>query len=64
MKDAKVGRAKARSAGVGPQGSRPVAASGDWFAEVVDCLRRRSIAEGIRLLDRTESAWRALDPKD
>ena len=64
MKDAKVGGAKARSRGVGTQGLKPVAATRDWFAELVDCLRRRSIAEGTRLLDRTEPAWRALEPKD
>ena len=64
MKDAKVGGAKVRSRGVGTQGLKPVAATRDWFAELVDCLRRRSIAEGTRLLDRTEPAWRALEPKD
>jgi tetratricopeptide (TPR) repeat protein len=64
MKDAKVDRAKARNAGGVGRGSKPVAAGCDWFTELADCLRRRRIAEGIRLLDRAEPAWRALEPKD
>lgn len=35
-----------------------------WFVKLVDCLRRRSINEGMRLLDQTEPVWRALKPND
>ena len=31
---------------------------------MMDCLRRRSIAEGIRLLDRAEKAWTSLEVND
>ena len=43
---------------------RPMAADREWFDALRDCLRRRSIAEGIGLLNRAERAWRALDPSD
>ena len=39
-------------------------ADGDWLMAMMDCLRRRSIAEGIKLLDRAEGAWRSLELND
>jgi tetratricopeptide (TPR) repeat protein len=36
----------------------------EWFIQLVDCLRRRSIAEGIKLLDQAEPVWEALEPSD
>jgi tetratricopeptide (TPR) repeat protein len=39
-------------------------ADGDWLMAMMDCLRRRSIAEGIKLLDRAQGAWRSLELND
>ena len=39
-------------------------ANGDWLIAMMDCLRRRSIAEGIKLLDRAEPAWKVLELND
>jgi tetratricopeptide (TPR) repeat protein len=40
------------------------AAGQEWLIEMMDCLRRRSIAEGIKLLNRAEPAWKALELND
>ena len=39
-------------------------ANAEWLMAIMDCLRRRSIAEGIKLLDRAERAWRSLELND
>ena len=36
---------------------KTVMADGEWLMAMTDCLRRRSIAEGIKLLNRAEPAW-------
>ncbi|MFP5267315.1 MAG: tetratricopeptide repeat protein [Acidobacteriota bacterium] len=35
----------------------------DWSSALMDCLRRRSIGEGVRLLDHSEPAWTKMDWK-
>ena len=44
-----------------PAGDR---ADRKWFIQLVDCLRRRSIEEGVKLLDEAEPVWLALQPSD
>ena len=39
-------------------------ANEEWLMAMMDCLRRRSIAEGIKLLNRAEPAWKSLDLND
>ena len=46
------------------RGVKTVAADGDWLTAMTDCLRRRSIAEGIKLLNRAEGAWASLELND
>jgi len=36
---------------------KTVMADGEWLMAMTDCLRRRSIAEGIKFLNRAEPAW-------
>ncbi len=70
--DRKKGEGKVRSrfsGGMTERKARAVAAGrhpadGDWLMAMMDCLRRRSIAEGIKLLDRAEGAWRSLELND
>ena len=44
--------------------ARKVESDRDWLMAMMDCLRRRSIAEGIKLLDRAEPAWKSLELND
>ena len=39
-------------------------ANAEWLIAMMDCLRRRSIAEGIKLLNRAEPAWKLLELND
>ncbi|MGA7155621.1 MAG: tetratricopeptide repeat protein [Acidobacteriaceae bacterium] len=43
---------------------KKLAADKAWFGALKECLRRRHIAEGMKLLDRAEEGWRALEPVD
>jgi tetratricopeptide (TPR) repeat protein len=43
---------------------KTIAADPAWLLLMMDCLRRRSIAEGIKLLDRAEGAWSSLELND
>ena len=44
--------------------ARRYAADGEWLAALTDCLRRRSIAEGIKLLNRAEPCWASMRVND
>jgi len=43
---------------------KTVVADREWLIAMMDCLRKRSIAEGIKLLNRAEAAWGALELED
>ena len=65
--DRKKGESKVRSRfpeGMTERKARAVAADRDWLIAMADCLRRRSIAEGIKLLDRAAGAWTSLELND
>ena len=65
--DRKKDKSKTRSRfpeGMTERKARAVAADREWLIAMMDCLRRRSIAEGIKLLDRAETAWRSLELND
>jgi tetratricopeptide (TPR) repeat protein len=46
------------------RGGKTVAADREWLIAMTDCLRRRSIAEGIKLLDKAEPAWKSMELDD
>ena len=46
------------------RGGKTVPADRNWLITMTDCLRRRSIAEGIKLLDKAEPAWGSLKLND
>ncbi len=58
MKGVQTGRGRQKPAAAGqPDGETGRA----WSVTLMDCLRRRSIHEGVRLLDHSETAWKAMD---
>jgi len=62
-KDAKKVRSRFPE-GMTERKARADAANGEWLMAMMDCLRRRSIAEGIKLLDRAQPAWKSLELND